>query len=502
MRFYFNLSIKEIITVITIVIICSGLLRYFTQIHNISVCVDCQSYIEAARSITQGNGYRNCNGDFINHYPPLYSYQLAGLSIITNQSAENIGLVFNCLWLGIFIFFSFLILKILTKNYWVSLIGLIVLLTSPFIFLFNSYLSEVPFLGMMMIYFFLSIRNSTMKYEYIWIGTLVGLMALTRFAGVVLLGISLLQIITKPSKLKEKSLSALMLVLPFLAIILAWKVYSIQLQSNELTSRSLIFHAISKTHWHEFYLSIKSLLFNNTVSFISLSVLVLFSFVILVRNFTKRKFISISNYQFLVLSAFSYLAFIIFAISFFDFAISLDTRILAPFSILTIIALVSIIYKCLKQYNTLLIPAFMLLSLIYVAGNIKKSYIFWEKYRQEGDGFNSSKNEAIAFPPILNSTNKYIYSDKYTFIKYRFPQLCENILPLPLEYIEINNSINPEFKKELVHLIQLIEKDSAMIIMINSNNPLEKKRNQNIIQIATSNKNLTLHSTEQITWIE
>ena len=502
MKQFLNTSKRDILTLIVISIISSWLLNYFTQIHNLSVCVDCQNYIEAARSITQGNGYRNCNGDFINHYPPLYSYQLAGLSIITNRSAENIGLIFNCLWLGIFIFFSFLILKILTKNYWVSLIGLIVLLTSPFIFLFNSYLSEVPFLGMMVIYFFLSIRSSTLKNEYLWIGILVGIMTLTRFAGVVLLGISVLQIITKPLKLKEKSLSALMLVLPFLAIILAWKVYSVQLQSNEITSRSLIFHPISKTHWHEFYLSIKSLLFNNTVSFISLSVLVLFSFVILVRNFINSKLISISNYQFLVLSAIFYLVFIIFAISFFDFAIPLDTRILAPFSILTIIALVSIIYKCLKQYNTLFIPAFVLLSLIYVAGNIKKSYMFWEKYRLEGDGFNSNKYDSLEYPVALQTPDRLIFSDHYTFLKYKIPNLCNRIKPMPLDYIEINNTFNLDFESSLKDILTLIEKDSAIIVMLNADNHNKKQRNDRILQLARQYKKLELKSSRDFSWIE
>jgi prepilin signal peptidase PulO-like enzyme (type II secretory pathway) len=289
-------------------------------------------------------------------------------------------------------------------------------------------------------------------------------------------------------------MSALMLVLPFLAIILAWKVYSIQLQSNELTSRSLIFHPMSKTHWHEFYLSIKSLLFNNAVSFISLIVLVLFTFAIIVRNFTKRKLTSISNYQFLVLSAFSYLVFIIFAISFFDFAIPLDTRILAPFSILTIIALVSIIYKCLKQYNTVLIPAFMLLSLIYVAGNIKKSYIFWEKYRLEGDGFNSSKYDALEINEIEHLTDgKTIYSNQSAFLKYKFPNKCDIIQPVPKYYIEINDDINSSYENEIKELLNLIKNKKAALFIYLTKTQIYQKENEKIIEDISKHSDISIN---------
>jgi hypothetical protein len=211
---------------------------------------------------------------------------------------------------------------------------------------------------------------------------------------------------------------------------------------------------------------------------------------------------SISNYQFLVISAFSYLAFIIFSISFFDFAIPLDSRILAPFSILTIIALVSIIYKCLKQYNTLFIPAFVLLSLIYVAGNIKKSYIFWEKYRLEGDGFNCNKYDSLEFPVALQTPNRLIFSDHYTFLKYKTPHLCDKIKPMPLDYIEINNTFNPDFERCLKDILTLIEKDSAIIVMFNSDNHNKKQRNDRILQLARQYKKLELKSSRDFSWIE
>ena len=498
-----NISKINIVTCLLVFCILFLGLMHFTNLHGVSVCVDCQTYIEGARSLSSGHDYCYCNGQFINHFPPLYSFQLAVFSLILHQEPNEIGLIFNCFYLFVFVFFSFKTLVLLTENKWISLLGIILLLTSPFIFLFNTYLSEVPFLGFMMIYVFISLTRSNSPIQYMWIGILLSLMTLTRFAGIVFIGVSILQIIAKPNlSLKEKTFRGFSLILPFILIIFSWKTYAHQFQNKDLTSRNIFFHPVSNTHWHEFFLSIKSLFFNNSVSFISLCLLFLMATFVAIKKFKSLRPAATSAPVLIFITALFYLGFILFAISFFDFAIPLDTRILAPFSILLLISLIAILNKILQEYNRIFFPVFILLCAVYLAGNIKKSYLFWEKYHQEGDGFNSSKNEAVVFPQILNSTDKYIYSDKYTFIKFRYPELCEKILPIPLEYVEINNNINPNFKKEMDQLMLLIEKDSAMIIIINSNNPLEKKRNQNIIQITTSNKNLTLHSTEQITWIE
>jgi hypothetical protein len=143
-----------------------------------------------------------------------------------------------------------------------------------------------------------------------------------------------------------------------------------------------------------------------------------------------------------------------------------------------------------------------MLSIIYLIGNIKKTYIFIDKYRFEGAGFNSNNFDCIKIPEHIKNTTRFIYSDQYTLLKYKLPNLCDKILPLPQEYVEINNNINTNFRSSINQIIALIEKDSALIVILNSDSPEIQKRNQKIIDLVIYSKKSSKNSNNELTWLE
>lgn len=164
-----------------------------------------------------------------------------------------------------------------------------------------------------------------------------------------------------------------------------------------------------------------------------------------------------------------YFLFLVVSISWVDFAIPFDNRLLAPASFFLTLFLSTTLFFSLKKYNHILYPLFVFLCGIYLLGNLKKAHIFWEKYRNEGEGYNSSFFEPIPEEVLTRfCENKTIYTNNPGAVKLSFPNSCSMVQPLPLQYIEINNQVNPDFTEHCTSIKNEMKNKSAAIVLVKS----------------------------------
>lgn len=269
-------SIQKHIPLLLIALIASGLLFHYTGKYGVSICVDCVNYMEAANSIKNGLGYSNCAGELMNHFPPFYSLLLAFSSQISGIDVADIGIWFNMCCLCVFLLFSFRLLLDWTHHRVISIIGVLWLLTTPMMFVFNTNQTEPFFLAALSVIVYRLLQPNKSVTAHILIGVLLAAMTLTRYAGVCFIAGTLLFILIENwGQLKKTALFAFIILTPFILSFIIWKWYTSQASAN-ITSRAILFHFVSDQHWHELWLTIRSFFFNNTVSFYCLLVLLFF----------------------------------------------------------------------------------------------------------------------------------------------------------------------------------------------------------------------------------
>ncbi len=465
-------SIQKNIPFLLIAITASALLSYYTGKYGVSICVDCVNYMEAANSIKNGLGYSNCAGELMNHFPPFYSILLAAASFISGIDVTDIGIVLNICCLCVFLYFSYRVLLYWTQHRAISIVSTLWLLTTPMMFVFNANQTEPFFLAVLSgIVYTLLKPNKNFK-SHLFIGILLAAMTLTRYAGVCFIAGAVLYIfIENWGNFKKISLFTLCAITPFLLSFLVWKWYTSHSNAN-ITSRAILFHFVSSQHWHELWLTIKSFFFNNTISFYCLLLLLFFASISSFKYFKelRKNRLIISSF----LGLMFYFLFLMVSISWVDFAIPFDNRLLAPASFFLTLFLSTTLFFSLTKYNTILYPLFILLGGVYLLGNFKKAHIFWEKYRNEGEGYNSSFFEPIPEEVFTRfCENKIIYTNNPGAVKLSFPNSCAMIHPLPFQYIEINHQNNINYTKEWAAIMENIKKRDASVIYL-----LNKKQNE------------------------
>ena len=212
---------------------------------------------------------------------------------------------------------------------------------------------------------------------------------------------------------------------------------------------------------------LKSFFFNNTISFYCLLLLLFFASISSFKYFKelRKNRLIISSF----LGLMFYFLFLMVSISWVDFAIPFDNRLLAPASFFLTLFLSTTLFFSLKKYNTILYPLFILLGGVYLLGNFKKAHIFWEKYRNEGEGYNSSFFEPIPEEVFTRFCfHKIIYTNNPGAVKLSFPNSCAMIHPLPFQYIEINHQVNANFTERCAAIKNEMKNKSAAIVLVQS----------------------------------
>ncbi len=217
---------KKIIYLALLVLMCAaaaGLYLYSTP-YGVGLTNDSSAYIGGARSLLAGKGYVRIGGDglprAITHFPPFYSIVLAGVSKIIGKdpldTAETVNLC--CSVLNQMLFMTALL--VLTGSRMGAVLGGITFLCAGPVLQAHVYgLSEALYLTLFLSAFILSVKAAREKRIGLWliIGLLSGLLALTRYAGLAVVGAMAVYILCVLPSVKER-IQGIMLYLAGFAV--------------------------------------------------------------------------------------------------------------------------------------------------------------------------------------------------------------------------------------------------------------------------------------------
>lgn len=387
--------------------------------HNLGFSPDSVSYFEVANSLQAGNGLRNLDGEYVNHWPPGYSAYIALLAEILGISTMHAGTVGN----AFIVFFIILILAKVFKSFqissYISCSLLLVYLFSPIYSLHLWLLSEGLFILFFLISFlFLQKWSSSKRYKpFLFISALMlGLSVLVRYAGIgFIAGFTIyLTFGKKTSSYKILISDLLVFITGILAIILPWYIYSRTID-KAFHDRTLDFQAIPFEKFEQMFLSFGAWLYGNFNGLIFLGIATLLLIILFrkkIRLLAKSDLFPdvLQNSKVLIYLTVTYILFIIISASFLDHAIPLSGRIFSPlyYFFLIVFGLMLTSLEKRKIFNN---PILMVL-LIMISYSFRCFPIYVNHYKN-GSGFTSVKfSESLTIKYLANNyANAVLYAN-------------------------------------------------------------------------------------------
>ena len=366
-----------------------------TYTNNLRFSPDSMAYLEVSNNFASGNGAVFNSGQPLIHWPPLYPLLLATLSQILNISTLNTGIYLNTGLLYIYIVTFYFILRELKLNQILSVGVSILLLLSQSTLVFGQYLSEGLFMvcWLLSLFFFINWLNSDKLKFLLFTGVFCGLLLLTRYAGIGLVGGFILYITTYRKSIQEKLLYLFVLLIPLVIILIPWFLY---LNSFDLSTpiRSFANHLIGIEKLKSFITTISYWFVGSAIARVILIFLLIISIIILrkhlpllIQNFSKT--IKKRKKELFLISCLLivYIGFLFISISFYDSYTPLDNRILSPIFPLLLITIVLFIssFKKTKNLRIIFYLSFFLLFVNFIgtAGNQ------WLNHYNNGSGYSS-----------------------------------------------------------------------------------------------------------------
>jgi hypothetical protein len=480
----FNSGIKHLLYILSISLFCFIYIIIISSQFGLGVSPDSVAYLAGAQSILDGKGYTN-NGSFINQWPPLYSITIAFVSKITNT-----GILFSAKLLSAFMYFlTIIVINQIISKYKISLLSNILinffLITSTAFTIFLWAWSESLFIFFLMvsILIFLKWLESEKNYLLFIIGIITGLMLLTRFASLGFIGGFILFILfRKKNDINEKLKNIMNIVLPALLIFSLWMIYSSQ-NSFKPMNRDILFHPISAEHiislivttliWicpiinYEIVISLTKFI---GTEYLRLSMIIsIIIFTLFIVFISKRTFQYLSNIikdegnKFLVFLIFSYLIGLFVSITFFDYMINFENRLLSPIYPLIIVLLIPFFTKIekLKHKNILILLSLIFFIFSYSFQFCKYSYSFIN----EGGGYSGKKwvdSETMNYLKNLDFRGNII-CNKNDLLQFIFKK-NNHILWLPRKINDFNQTENKKFEIEMNAFQDSLESGNSIIV--------------------------------------
>ncbi len=210
---------------------------------------DSIAYIAGARSILNGEGYREAwlaSNQPVTHFPPGFSALLAFVGLSGLDPLRGTRFV-NALLFGGNIFLLGVIGWKMTKSQLAGSALALLFLVNPSLFRLHTTAMSEP------LYIFLTLASFLTFYFYfqlkqkrwlIFTGCLVGLAYLTRYAGLALFATVVVSLILLKETWRERLSRAALFIASFTPFALGWSVRN-QLVANNATNRTIFYHPIT-----------------------------------------------------------------------------------------------------------------------------------------------------------------------------------------------------------------------------------------------------------------
>jgi len=215
---------------------------------------DAIAYIAGARSIMNGNGYREAwlasNGP-VTHFPPGFPAVLALIGLITGLDPLRGARALNGLLFGLNILLTGWVGWRLARSRITGILAAaLTLLNSSFLYIHTRAMSEPLYIFLMLLsfllldYYFARSKN----YFLVALGFALGWAYLARYAGLSLLATMIAALLILHENWRDRFKSVVILSLSAFPWILGWSVRS-SIVGDSLTNRTLGWHPITFDNW-------------------------------------------------------------------------------------------------------------------------------------------------------------------------------------------------------------------------------------------------------------
>ncbi|KXK13074.1 MAG: Dolichyl-phosphate-mannose-protein mannosyltransferase [Chloroflexi bacterium OLB14] len=351
---------------------------------------DSIAYIAGARSILNGDGYREAwlaSNQPVTHFPPAFSSVLALVGITGLDPLRGTRFV-NSILFGANIFLLGIIGSRMTKSQVAGVALAILFLVNYSLFRVHSTAMSEP------LYIFFTLASFLTFYFYFqlkqkrWLiitGCLVGLAYLTRYAGLALFATFFVSLILLRNNWKDRLSRSALFVVSFIPFALGWSMRN-QLVADNATNRTLVYHPITSENiqmgvynvslflmpieaWRKVLIKIPNLF--NLIIFIILFALLAWILIKGLKKFFQPSTEKPEILSFIsVLYIFGYLASIISSMTLFDASTKFQLRILAPIFVSVLIVSVYFLEKLYHKQKHLSSFFFLVILSLSLYGTI------------------------------------------------------------------------------------------------------------------------------------
>ncbi|MEW6651144.1 MAG: glycosyltransferase family 39 protein [Chloroflexota bacterium] len=485
MNAFFNtknwLESERISTGLFIILLFSAVsLYYYTTTRGVGASPDSAVYIGVANNLLAGMGLQIPFGNDLNtpltQYPPLYPALIALTGIFSTDYPQSIRFL-NLLLLSANLMVFWLFAKKITSPN-VSFASLLIAPSSAAIGILTIHImawSEALFilLGFGGLYFFATTPVNRMDYRF-WVGALLlGLSALTRYAGIAFIFSAFVFMLLHPgiNKIARRIQLATGVAVIGLLLPLIWLIYN-QISHENAINRSISFHpmqinsaatAIQTVSGWIFLPDGWSVWLKGAILLVALTIIAWAIYRLIRRSQGESPRIALLLVVFLVV----YVLFLVVSISWVDANTPLDNRILSPVFISTLLlfGFVTNGFQRLLRHQLLPIASFALL--IYPIVSLSYNYSILENAHQRGIGFFSTawaQSEAIAWVK-QKPARLMVFSNSPEAI---YLNAGVSALPLPKKMELMKNQTNPDYAGQLIAIGESVQSGESAILFFNA----------------------------------
>lgn len=451
-----------------------GFLIVFFAPQQLGAGPDSFAYVSAARSYAAGEGFRNVTWDghteVMAHFPPLYSFLLSGVGL--GQTPLQMAKWLNALAFAGSIFLIGLLLHGLTGHKWIALAGPAIFLTSNVVLnaQFNIWTESLFIFWMLGAVYSLGWYEQTAQSKYrltflIITAVFVGFGALTRYAGVTLIGTTvllllLLQMTSKQHRWRDVLIFTTVASMP----LIVWFLRN-ALLTDSATNRTIAYHAVQWQHIQD-AISTFGLWFLPGIK-TTVAASIGYLLVLVVAMSLKRPFRQPPSAIFLwcCLFVFVYFGFLLFSISFIDAHTPLNYRILFPLYAVSVIIVWTGFAKLLPKVQD--IPFVRVLPLgafmIYFILNVMAGWYVVRSFYQNGQGYTGvvwQESELMDSLSLLEENTTI-----YTNVPDAFYFTGDTIgIGVPIKLFATSKTQNEAYSVELEAMLKKVEEGSGVIV--------------------------------------
>jgi 4-amino-4-deoxy-L-arabinose transferase-like glycosyltransferase len=248
-----RLSLVTVLS-LTLLTIAGIWLLYFSTPIGLSLNDDSVAYIAGARSILEGNGYREAwlasNGP-VTHFPPGFPAVLAVIGYITGMDPVRGARALNGLLYGLNIGLTGWLAWRMTRSHVAGIVSAtLVLLNSSLLYIHTRAMSEPLYIFLMLVSFMLlDLYFKQQKNHYlVLLGIVLGWAYLARYAALSLLATMLALMLVLHGNWRKRIGGFLIVAASSLPWVIAWSIRN-QMVGGTATNRVLGWHPITSENW-------------------------------------------------------------------------------------------------------------------------------------------------------------------------------------------------------------------------------------------------------------